>query len=306
LPGQVSDPQHIPVLLEEVLKVLDPQPGQTVVDCTVGLGGHAMPIAERIGREGLLVGLDADQQAVAASEERLRSFGRSVRLLNRNFSELSAVLSELGITRVDAIFADLGVSSLQLDKADRGFSFQQDGPLDMRMDQRLSVRAADLVNSLKEQQLSDLLYTYGQEGKSRKIAQLICQKRRSRRIDSTAELAGIVCEALGIRYDPSKRRIHPATKTFQALRIAVNGELDALRRLLEQAPKLLKAGGRIALISFHSLEDAAVKDDFRQKAKEGLYFILTKKPLAPTATEILRNPRSRSAKLRGAQRTDLA
>ena len=295
--------KHIPVLKSEVLDLLELQPGSIVVDCTVGLAGHGAAIASRLGGSGLLIGLDVDDNALQIAADRLKEFGQTVRLIKSNFARIGQILSELGIKQVNAIFADLGVSSLQLEQADRGFSFQQPGPLDMRMDRAGKQQASDLVNSLQRQALADLLYRYGQETRSRKIARLICQKRRGCRIQTTDQLAEIVCEALGTRHVPGRSRIHPATRTFQALRIAVNKELENLKCLLNQAPRLLSSDGRIAIISFHSLEDGIVKDDFRLRATEGHYTILTKKPLGPSESEKLRNPRSRSAKLRAAQRT---
>lgn len=303
LARHVHSAKHIPVLTSEVLDLLKPGPGSVVVDCTVGLGGHGAAIASRLGGSGLLIGLDVDENALEIARDRLKEFGQTVRLLNSSFAKIGQILSELGIEQVNAIFADLGVSSLQLEQADRGFSFQQPGPLDMRMDQTAQLQAADLVNSLQRQPLADLLYRYGQETRSRKIARLICQKRRACRIETTDQLAEIVCQALGTRYVPGSSRIHPATKTFQALRIAVNKELENLKCLLDQAPRLLSSDGRISIISFHSLEDGMVKDDFRLRATEGHYTILTKKPLGPSESEKLRNRRSRSAKLRAAQRT---
>jgi 16S rRNA (cytosine1402-N4)-methyltransferase len=266
---------HIPVLTSPLIDMLAPAANQVAVDCTVGLGGHARAI-----------------------EATLAPWKDRVSLVHANFSELPLVLSDLKITGVDMLYADIGVSSMQLDTAERGFSLQQDGPLDMRMDVSRPKRAADLVNSLKEPELSDLLFKYGEESKSRKITKLICQVRRSHRIDSTVELASIVCHALDIDPNNVGQRIHPATRTFQALRIAVNGELENLEMLLQSAPSVLSAGGRFAVISFHSLEDRLVKEDFKKRSDEGVYRILTPKPIEAEPSEILKNSRSRSAKLR--------
>jgi len=292
---------HIPVLTEPLMELLAPSAEEVAVDCTVGLGGHAKALLEREGSIRL-IGLDMDTLALSRASTTLAPWKEHVSLIHANFSDLSSVLSSQQISGVDMLYADIGVSSMQLDQPERGFSLQQDGPLDMRMDISMPKRAADLVNSLKEPELSDLIYKYGEEGKSRKIAKLICQVRRSHRIDSTLELASLVCHALGI--DPNKvgNRIHPATRTFQALRIAVNHELDNLESLLREAPKVLNAGGRFAVISFHSLEDRLVKEDFRKRADEGIYKILTPKPIEAEASEILRNSRSRSAKLRVVQK----
>lgn len=285
-----------------LIDLLAPSVGQIAVDCTVGLGGHAKALLEREPAM-TLIGLDMDPRALEAAGKTLAAWADRVKLIHANFSELSHVLTELKIPTVDMVYADIGVSSMQIDRADRGFSFLEEGPLDMRMDPSQGKRAADLVNGLKEAELADLIFQYGEEGKSKKIAHLIIQARRSHRIDSTTELASIVCQALGM--DPqhlSRQRIHPATKTFQALRIAVNNELGNLEGLLKSAPQVLGMGGRLAIISFHSLEDRMVKDDFKRRGDEGVYRVLTPKPIEAEAGEILRNSRSRSAKLRGAQK----
>jgi len=294
---------HTPVLLGAVCQFVAPAPGEIVVDATVGLGGHAAAFAEAIGGSGVLVGLDVDAGNLDSAKSRLAGFPGRLRLTRGSFAELSAVLAEAGIERVDVIFADLGLCSRQLDDASRGFSFQQDGPLDMRMDDRLETTAADLVNRLREQELADLIYHHGQEPQSRRIARHLCTLRRSKRITRTAELATAVAKA--VRVDPASRRsrIHPATRTFQALRIAVNDELGALDRLLACAPQYLRPGGRIGVISFHSLEDRRVKRDFLLRKSEGLYEVATRKPVGPEQEERKANPRSRSAKLRVAVRT---
>ncbi len=250
-----------------------------------------------------LIGFAVESTALEKARENLADYAGRVTFVQANFGDLARILSEQGLSEVDAIYADIGVSSMQIDQPERGFSFLQDGPLDMRMDRNEPKRAADIVNSYKETELADLIFKYGEEGKSRKIAHLIIQARRSHRIDSTAELASIVCQALG--FDPqsiSKQRIHPATKTFQALRIAVNHELENLEALLETAPTKLKHGGRFAVICFHSLEDRLVKERFRKLSSEGGYQLLTAKPIEAESVEILRNPRSRSAKLRALQK----
>jgi 16S rRNA (cytosine1402-N4)-methyltransferase len=293
---------HIPVLTTPLLEVLRPGINEVGVDCTLGLGGHAGAVLAREGSVRL-IGLDMDPSALERARENLASFSSQVTLIHSNFADLLRVLEELKQPAVDFIYADLGFNSTQMDESPRGFSFQHDAPLDMRMDPSLGRRAADLVNSLREPELGDLIFQYSEEGRSKKIAKLICQARRSHRIDSTAELAGIVCQALGV--DPNnlgRQRIHPATKTFQALRIAVNNELGNLEKLLKIVPGILKPGGRFAVISFHSLEDRLVKDDFRTRSQDGVYEILTPKPIEAQPSEILRNPRSRSAKLRAAQK----
>lgn len=290
--------------MSELLNRLAPKPGQVVLDCTIGLGGDARTLAERIRPGGRLIGLDCDQQNVQRASVGLADFGDSVQMVAANFADADHVLAELGIEQVDLMVADLGFSSNQMDDPQRGLSFLQDGPLDMRLDQRQQLTACELVNRLSERELADLIYEAGQDRRSRRIAKKICQARRSGRLNSTVQLAGIVASAVGV--DPASRRwkIHPATRTFLALRTAVNRELENLQTLLNKAPGLLRSGGRVAIISFHSLEDGLVKSDFRRRHGEGLYRILTKKPVVPSAAERQQNPRSRSAKLRVAERTE--
>lgn len=294
---------HIPVMLQEILELVGPQAGTTGVDCTLGLGGHAEAIMKATEGQVRLIGLDVDPSSLEAAGQRLAAYGDRVTRVHRNFGELATALKELGQGPVDFIYADLGVSSPQLDVAERGFSFDDDGPLDMRMDPRLQKRAADLVNSLKEGELADIFYDYGQETRSRKVAAMIMDARRSHRLDSTKELASIVCHALGFETDrlPHGKK-HPATRVFQALRIAVNNELGQLQNLLAAMDKCLAVGGVAAVISFHSLEDALVKSDFVKKVGSGRYASLTKKALTPSPSEILRNSRSRSAKLRAVKK----
>jgi 16S rRNA (cytosine1402-N4)-methyltransferase len=290
--------------VSEVLNWLAPKPGHVVLDCTVGLGGHAGVLAERIRPGGRLIGLDCDQENVWEASVRLAGFGDSVRMLPENYADADRVLAESGVEQVDLMVADLGFSSNQMDDPQRGLSFLQDGPLDMRLDRRQPLTACELVNRLSEHELADLIYEAGQDRHSRRIAKKICQARRAGRLNSTVQLAGIVASAVGV--DPASRRsrIHPATRTFMALRITVNGELENLQALLKKAPGLLRPAGRIAIISFHSLEDGLVKSDFRRRHGEGLYRILTKKPVVASAAERQENPRSRSAKLRVAERTE--
>lgn len=279
-----------------------PSAGDVVLDATVGLAGHALQMAERIGPRGVLVGLDVDAGNLAEAERRLSGAACRVVLERGNFADFEAALDEAGLDGVDVLLADLGVSSAQLSDPARGFSFQRDGPLDMRMDDRSDRKAVDLVNGLREDELSDLIYFNSQERFSRRIAKRICQVRRDGRITSTAELADVVCRALHVDPASRKSKIHPATRVFQALRIAVNDELGALSRLLDRAPAQLKPGGRIGVIAFHSLEDGIVKRDFRKRKSEGVYEILTKRPVIAGPDERASNPRSRSAKLRVARR----
>ena len=296
--------EHIPVLLNEVLAWLSPQPDRIYIDGTLGGGGHAEAILRASSPTGRLLGLDADPAALARVSRRLHPFGDRVVLVQRNFRHLAAVAEMVGISAVDGILLDLGLSSFQLG-AGRGFSFQSDALLDMRFDPEQPTTAADLVNRLPENELADLIYRYGEERRSRRIARAIVRARPLQRADA---LAQVVLSAVG---RSPKQRIHPATRTFQALRIAVNDELGALEAVLPQAVQLLRPGGRLVVISFHSLEDRIVKWFFRREAgrDHGMPVntpprlrILTKRPVVATAEEIALNPRSRSAKLRAAER----
>jgi len=289
---------HVPVLLKEAIDFLAVRRGGTYIDATVGLGGHSYEIAKRLGAPGHLIGLDKDPAALKIARERLTQAedGPTITLLHRSFAEIAKGQRP---ATIDGILADIGVSSLQLADATRGFSFQADGPLDMRMDPHSERSAEQVVNHLDERQLADVIYEFGEERRSRRIARAIC---RSRPIRSTAHLADVI-SAAARPMNSEQRRIHPATRTFQALRIFVNRELDDLRALLEAAPRILKPGGRVVVISFHSLEDRIVKDAFREGAIKNKYFrVLTKKPVTATELENDRNPRARSAKLRAAER----
>ena len=292
--------RHVPVLLEEALQYLAVKPGSTVVDCTLGFAGHSSEIFRRLGPRGKLIAFDRDPQALelaAAKLDALRaelgSESPEVRLIGEPFSSAPMHI-EPGT--VDALLADFGVSSLQLDEAARGFSFMADGPLDMRMDTRRGDTAEQVVNEVSEHELANLIYEYGEERRSRRIARAIV---RGRPITTTGQLAQIVRSAApAMKQD----KIHPATRTFQAIRIYVNRELDEIKALMEAAPKLLKPSGRLAVISFHSLEDRIVKDSLREGAHTGIWNLLTKKPVTAGEDEIERNPRSRSAKLRAAEK----
>jgi 16S rRNA (cytosine1402-N4)-methyltransferase len=296
----VSNPRHVPVLFEEVLDLLNVRPGGTYVDATLGLAGHASGIARRLGGKGTLIGFDRDPQALAlatatleALREELGDAMPQVRLIPRAFS---AAAEEIEPGTLDGLLADFGVSSLQLDEAHRGFSFRQDAPLDMRMDTRSGETAEQIVNRADEEDLANLIYQLGEERRSRRIARAIV---RARPITTTAELARVVSAAA-----PSMKgdKLHPATLTFQALRIRVNDELGEIRSLLESAPSLLKVGGRLAVISFHSLEDRLAKDALRDGVQNGVWELVTRKPVVAGEEETDRNPRSRSAKLRVAER----
>ncbi len=281
---------------EEIVRWLDPRPGAIIVDGTLGAGGHARVLADRVGEEGMVIGLDRDPAAVAAAEHNLA--GLPMRLAQSNFCDLPEVMEELELSEVDGIVLDLGLSSDQLADSDRGFSFGSEGPLDLRFDPTSGEPAWRLLNRLSAERLADLIYQYGEERHSRRIARAIEQQRRDKKPIKTArELAELVRRSTGRR--SRAERIDPATRTFQALRIAVNDELKSLDIALRRLADCLRQGGRLAVISFHSLEDRRVKEAFRDDWR---YEPLTKKPIRPTPEEVERNPRARSAKLRVAAR----
>jgi len=310
---------HVPVLLKEAIDFLAVKRGGTYLDATVGLGGHSYEIARRLGALGHLIGFDKDAAALEVAAKRLavRSSSFAVRegadedptrndeppdwplvtLIHGSFAELANGEQR---TAYDGILADLGVSSLQLSDPARGFSFQAEGPLDMRMNPMSGETAEQVVNHIDERELADVIYEFGEERRSRRIARAIV---RSRPIRTTKQLVEVISAAArSMNWKHERIRIHPATRTFQALRIFVNRELDDLKALLEAAPRVLKPGGRLVVISFHSLEDRIVKDALREGAQRGWYRLLTKKPVTAGAEEIDRNPRSRSAKMRAAER----
>jgi 16S rRNA (cytosine1402-N4)-methyltransferase len=292
---------HVPVLTAEVLHYLRPERGGLFVDCTVGLGGHAKALLDAGATR--LIGLDRDPQALTAARATLSAFADRVELVHADYRELPAVLDRRGMSSIDGALADLGVSSLQLDAPGRGFSFQRDEPLDMRMDTTAGDTAADLVARSQEGELADAIYTYGEERFSRRIARAIVQAREDEPVVTTGRLAAIVRRAVPHR---GYQRIDPATRTFQALRIWVNRELEGLDRFLESAARRLRAGARIAVITFHSLEDRIVKHTLRglDRRESAVLEVLTKKPVVPGDDEVKRNPRSRSAKLRAAERVE--
>jgi len=292
---------HRPVLLAEVAELLGPADGELIVDCTVGLGGHSAELLSRAGRDARLIGIDRDTENLAAARRRLAAFER-VRLFQANFADVDAVLAEADETSADVILADLGVASSQLDDPERGFSFQADGPLDMRLDRSAGPTAADLVNDLPERQLADLIYANSQERFSRRIARAIVAARRGGRIARTGRLSQIVVEAVPAQARRRRRGVHPATRTFLSLRIAVNHELESLDTLLEKLPDVLARGGRAGVISFHSLEDGRVKRAFASMRSAGRVNVLTPKPITPGEAEKAACPRSRSSKLRGIRR----
>jgi len=304
---------HIPVMLDEVLKQLDPQPGQCFIDATVGAGGHSEAILKAIAPHGRVLALDADPAALDVARQRLAPHCHRIQFVNASFDQVARVAQRHSFTPIHGVLLDLGLSSMQLSAVERGFSFQSEGPLDMRYDPSGPTTAADLVNNLSQSELADLLYRLGEERRSRAIARAIVAARPLR---TTRELAEAVLRAVG---GQGKARIHPATRTFQALRIAVNAELDILSRALPEATALLTPGGRLAIISFHSLEDRIVKNFFLQESKDCIcpaeqpvctcnhratLRIITRKPITASNHEVNLNPRARSAKLRVAERLE--
>jgi 16S rRNA (cytosine1402-N4)-methyltransferase len=295
--------EHIPVLAETLAERIHLPMDGVMVDATIGQGGHSFLFGRTLGPEGVLIGLDVDKDAIQRAHFRLKDLLCRVILIRANFFQISEQLSKQGIEKVDFILADLGLCSAQLADVRMGLSFQKDCPLDMRIDERLKTTAADIVNKTDEKALADLIYKFGQDRASRRIARFIVGHRQGRPITTTGQLAAIVCKAL---QRPGKKRwtrIHPATRTFQALRIAVNDELENLEKLLGAAPELLKKKGHIAVISYHSLEDRLVKNSFKQNKNENKYCDFTKKPIVPSRQEIAGNARARSAKLRIAQKS---
>ncbi len=292
----MSLPAHTPVMVNETLEGLQPGRGGHFIDCTVGLGGHARAILERISPTGKLLGIDADPEAIRTAQDRLSDYGEAIVLVNDSFVNLRAICEKYDFCPVDGILFDLGVSSMQLDTAERGFSFQREAPLDMRFDPSQELTASDIVNAFPERELARILKEYGEERHSRRIARHIVY---SRPITSTLRLAQVVQQVLG-----SKRgRIHPATRTFMALRIAVNEELQSLSLALEQTINLLRLQGRLVVVSYHSLEDRIVKQFMRSKASNCALKLISRKVIRPTSLEIESNQRSRSAKLRIAERS---
>jgi 16S rRNA (cytosine1402-N4)-methyltransferase len=289
---------HIPVLARTLAERIDIPEDAIIVDATVGQAGHSFLFGKRLAKRGTLIGLDVDEKCIEDAGEKLKDLICDVVLVRENFANLREVLQARQIESVDLILADLGVCSAQLEDDAKGLSFQTDMPLDMRLDNRLERTAADIVNRMDEKSLADLIYKFGQDRASRRIARFIVQQRGKEPIKTTKQLAGIVCRALARPTKTRWSKIHPATRTFQALRIAVNNELDNLQELLDAAPGLLRKGGYVAVISFHSLEDKLVKEDFKRNGRKDIYEILTKKPVTASQEEVADNPRARSAKLR--------
>jgi 16S rRNA (cytosine1402-N4)-methyltransferase len=309
-----SDAEHIPVMAKEALDLLQCKPGGVYVDATVGLGGHAQAILEKIQPGGMLIGIDRDKESIEKACARLKPFGQSFRLFHDNYKNLPLILNNLAVKSVDGILLDLGVSSYQLLAPERGFSFQSDVMLDMRMDRTQQWTAADLVNNMSESELADVIYRYGEERLSRRIAAAIVHEREKTPITRCSQLAAIISRVFKIR---GHQAIHPATRTFQALRIAVNEELEGLEELLAEAFSFLKPGGRMAVIAFHSLEDRIVKRTFRKLAgqcvcdappelctcpRRAVASLLTSRPMTPGPEELSVNPRARSARMRSLER----
>jgi 16S rRNA (cytosine1402-N4)-methyltransferase len=302
--GKADAERHVPVLLDVAIRNLNVRPGGTYIDATLGMAGHSLEIAKLLGAEGTLICFDRDPEAMAIAVRRLdvlrSELGEAMPKLILHETEFSSAADHVEAASIDGILADFGVSSLQLGEAHRGFSFQADGPLDMRMNPRQGITAEQVVNQFDENDLADLIYEFGEERRSRRIARAIV---RARPLTTTAQLAKVVAASA----PPMKgEKIHPATRTFQAIRIRVNEELSEIQSLLQIAPRLLRTGGRLAVISFHSLEDRLVKDAFRDGARQGIWDALTRKPETAEVEETDRNPRSRSAKLRAAERTALS
>lgn len=310
--GDVSP--HLPVLYHEILDTLQPRMGRRYVDGTLGAGGHAAGILEASAPDGLLLGMDVDPQALSLARQRLSEYGARAVIVQASYTTLSEQLNTLHWPSVEGILLDLGASSMQFDTPERGFSFQEDAPLDMRFDPRNPTRAADLVNKLPERELADLIFQYGEERRSRQVARAIV---RARPLYTTGQLAEVVSAAVTSERGKSRDHLHPATRTFQALRIAVNKELEALESCLPQAVSALAPGGRLAIIAFHSLEDRIVKQYFRRESRDcicppdqpvctcghvAVIKEITRRPVRPQGAEIERNPRSRSARLRVAEK----
>lgn len=293
---------HLPVMLKEVISSLNLKPCGIVLDATIGGGGHAQEILKRIMPGGILIGIDQDEAALKIAQDLLKDFQGSFKLVHDNFRNLDKVLSRENIKYLDAAVFDLGVSSYQIEDRDRGFSIRYGGRLDMRMNPDLNITAHDIVNRYNEHSLSDLIGKYGEEHFSSRIARFIVNARARKPIDTSEELAAVIHKAVGSRY--RKSRIDPATRTFQAIRIVVNDELGSLEEGLKKVASWLRPGARVSVISFHSLEDRIVKNLFKGYSKLGVLKIITKKPMRPSREEVLSNARSRSAKLRVAERIE--
>lgn len=292
---------HFPVLLKEALDHLDPKAGDTIFDATLGGGGHALEILNKIKPDGRLIAVDRDPEAINRVREAMGDAGGSISYVNDNFRNVTSILKNAGVEALNGALFDLGMSSFQVDEERRGFSFLKEGPLDMRFDPGGDISASDVVNTFRRDELADIIKEYGEERHAKLVARAIHDSRKKKRIETTGELVEIVRRAVGAKY--RKQRLHPAARTFQALRIYVNDELGSLEEALGSITEYLKPGARICVISFHSLEDRIVKNFFRDADREGRLKRVTKKPICPTREEIKVNSRSRSAKLRVAERS---
>ena len=306
---------HVSVLLDECIESLNIKPDGVYVDCTMGGAGHSKEIVRRLSSKGLFIGFDQDKNAIETAKERLKDYSDRVRFIHSNFENIKEELEKIGVYKIDGVLADLGVSSHQLDEKDRGFSYMQDAPLDMRMDVRKDFSAYDVVNTYSEEELARIIKEYGEDNWAKRIAKFIVEKREEKEIETTGELVDIIKSAI-----PKKARIdgpHPAKRTFQAIRIEVNNELSVINKMIQDAVSIMDKGGRICIITFHSLEDRIVKNEFKELAldcvcpphflmcqcdKKSLVKVITRKPILPSEEEINENPRSRSAKLRVAER----
>jgi len=301
--GNENSPnEHIAVLKQALAERITVPRDGVMVDATVGHGGHSLLFGKQLGPGGMIVGLDVDESCLIRAHINLSSLACKVVLVRANFARIKEVAAEQGIEKADLILADLGFCSPQVTDVQRGLSFRENMPLDMRLDDRIKTTASDIVNSSDEKSLADLIYRFGEDRASRRIARFIVEHRKAGRITTTGQLAAIVCRALAQPAGARKSRIHPATRTFQALRIAVNDELGNLEKLVAAAPALLRKNGFVAIISFHSLEDRVVKAGFRENKLADVYEIVTKKPITASRAQIAQNPRARSAKLRIARR----
>lgn len=306
---------HVSVLLDECIENLNIKPDGVYVDCTMGGAGHSKEIVKRLSNKGLFIGFDQDKNAIETAKERLKDYSDRVKFIHSNFENIKEELEKIDIYKIDGVLADLGVSSHQLDEKDRGFSYMQDAPLDMRMDIRKDFSAYDVVNTYSEEELARIIKEYGEDNWAKRIAKFIVEKRQEKEIETTGELVDIIKSAI-----PKKARIdgpHPAKRTFQAIRIEVNNELSVINKMIRDAVSIMNEGGRICIITFHSLEDRIVKNEFKELAldcicpphflmckcdKESLVKVITRKPILPSEEETNENPRSRSAKLRVAER----
>lgn len=308
--GKTKPGMHVPIMVREVMRALEPRAGQVVVDCTVGYGGHASEFMKRIGQEGRLIGMDVDGTQLYQTNERLEKIGVPVSMYHASYDELEGILAQEGIEQVDVIFADVGVSSMQVDDSERGISYKhEDAPLDMRMDTRLEKTAADILETISQEELSKALKELSDEPDHERIAEWICLQRNIYPLTTTSQLIRLVMDAKGLTKKTWKKsaatrhgKLHPAARAFQTLRILVNDELGRLERLLEIAPRVLKPGGRIGVLSFHSGEDRLVKEAFRDGYKDGTYQRTSPKPLTPRQSEIRVNPRCESTKFRWAKK----